>query len=74
MTSDLLTVKENNGIAFALREMRKARVRRAPVVNDAGALVGVLSIDDAIDHIAAQLGDIASLIRHEQQAELRARP
>jgi CBS domain-containing protein len=74
MSSKLLTVKEDNGIEFALREMRRCGVRRAPVVGGSGELKGVLSIDDVLDHLAAQLGCIAEVIRLEQQTEARARP
>ena len=74
MTSPVLTVKESNGIAFTLREMRRMGVRRAPVVDDAGGLVAVVSVDDAIDHIAAQLADIADAVRFGQHTETKARP
>lgn len=74
MTRGLLTVKEDNGISFTLREMRRVGVRRAPVVDNAGGLVGVVSIDDAIEHISAQLGDIADAMRFGQRTESKARP
>jgi CBS domain-containing protein len=74
MSADLLTVREDSGIELALREMRRVGVRRAPVVGAAGELVGVLSIDDVVDHIATQLGHIADIIRLEQQLESSARP
>lgn len=73
MTVALLTVNKDNGIEHALREMRRAGVRRAPVVDEAGLLVGVLSIDDVIDHVAVQLGHIADIIRMGQQTEIDVR-
>ncbi|HEX6998096.1 MAG TPA: CBS domain-containing protein [Gammaproteobacteria bacterium] len=74
MSSELLTVREDNGIEFALREMRRAGVRRAPVVSAEDELVGVLSIDDALDHVATQLGHVADIIRLGQQVESTTRP
>ena len=74
MSADLLTVNEANGVEHAVREMRRVGVRRAPVVDSDGRLVGVLSIDDVIDHLAALLGHIADVIRHGQETEVRARP
>lgn len=74
MSNELLTVNENSEVAFALREMRRVGVRRAPVVDDGGGLVAVVSIDDAIDHVADQLNDIADVIRLGHQAEVKARP
>ena len=73
MSAQLLTVHEDNGVEFALREMRRVGVRRVPVVGENRELVGVLSIDDVIDHIAVQLGHIADVIRLEQAAETTTR-
>jgi len=69
MSTQLLTVNQDNGIEYALREMRRAGVRRSPVVDSSGELVGVLSIDDVVDHLAVQLGHIADIIRLGQQTE-----
>lgn len=69
MSVALLTVNKDNGIEHALREMRRVGVRRAPVVDEDGLLVGVLSIDDVVDHLAVQLGHIADIIRMGQQSE-----
>jgi CBS domain-containing protein len=74
MTRDLLTVREDSSVEFALREMRRRGVRRAPVVRANGDLVGVIAVDDVIQHLAVQLSRLADVIRLEQDAELRARP
>jgi CBS domain-containing protein len=74
MTRRVLTVREDASLEFALREMRRHGVRRAPVVRANGDLVGVIAIDDVIQHLAVQLGRLADLIRIEQDAEARTRP
>ncbi len=74
MTRNPLTVREDSSIEFALREMRRHGVRRAPVVRANGDLVGVIAVDDIIEHIAKQLSSLAELIRLEQVAEQRTRP
>jgi CBS domain-containing protein len=74
MTRNLLTIREDASLEFALREMRRCGVRRAPVVRANGDLVGVIAIDDVIQHLAVQMSRLADLIRLEQEAELRARP
>jgi CBS domain-containing protein len=74
MTRDVLTVREDSSLEFALREMRRYGVRRAPVIRANGDLVGVIAIDDLIQHLAVQLSRLADLIRVEQDAELRTRP
>ena len=74
MTRDLLTVREDASLEFALREMRRYGVRRAPVVRANGDLVGIIAIDDVIQHLDEQLGRLADLIRVEQDTEQRTRP
>jgi predicted transcriptional regulator len=74
MTRNLLTVREDSSIDFALREMRRYGVRRAPVVRANGDLVGVIAVDDIIEHLAKELVQLTELIRVEQNAEQRSRP
>jgi CBS domain-containing protein len=74
MTREVLTVREDDSVEFALREMRRRGVRRAPVVGKRGELVGIVSLDDVVQHLAMQLGRLADAIRVEQDAETRARP
>ena len=74
MTRNPLTVREDDAIAFALREMRRRGVRRAPVVGKRGELVGIVSLDDVIQHLAVQLGRLADAIRIEQDTEARIKP
>jgi CBS domain-containing protein len=74
MTRNLLTVRDDASLEFALREMRRHGVRRAPVVRANGDLVGIIAIDDIVQHLAVQLSELADLIRVEQHAEQRTRP
>jgi Mg/Co/Ni transporter MgtE len=73
MTPDLLTVGEAEEV-MAVRQRRRGRgARRAPVVDHTGALAGILTVDDLIDLIAEQLGDLVKLIGNEQQWEKKRR-
>jgi CBS domain-containing protein len=74
MTCDPVTLTADTPLEQALDTLRIAGLRRAPVVDDGGRLVGVLSIDDVIDHLALQLGAVAGSLRHEQAIERIARP
>jgi CBS domain-containing protein len=56
-----------------LQAMRLAGVRRVPVVDVKGALIGIIAIDDAIDVITGLMCDIAGSIKSEQRQEWRAR-
>jgi CBS domain-containing protein len=73
MSSELLTVSEEEEVMDVLQRMRGRGVRRAPVVNPSGALAGILAVDDMIDLIAEQLSDLVKLIGNEQQRELQRR-
>lgn len=74
MSDELLTVREDDEIEAALQEMRRFVVRRAPVVDADGQLVGVLSISDVVDHLAKQFGYVSGIIRFGQTAEAERRP
>ena len=72
MSYELLSVKEQNGLQETIEEMRSHGVRRLPVVDDAGSLVGIVTVDDLVELIAEQLTDLVSLVGNELAGE-RAR-
>jgi CBS domain-containing protein len=74
MTAAPVTLTADTSLEDALDSLRVAGIRRAPVVDDGGRIVGVLSIDDVLDHIARQLGAVAGSLRHEQAIERLVRP
>lgn len=74
MTRDPVTARETDSMEAALSSMRRIGVRRVPVVDALGRLTGVLSLDDVIDAMAAQLGGVAASIRNEQRFEGIFRP
>ncbi|HEY7671651.1 MAG TPA: CBS domain-containing protein [Gammaproteobacteria bacterium] len=74
MSRDIVTVHEDNGLEFALSEMRRRGLRRVPVVDAKNALIGILSVDDVIDHLARLLGHVADAYRIERHTEQKMRP
>ena len=74
MTRDPVTVPQDAAIDTALREMRRLGVRRLPVLGSIGDLVGVVSLDDLVEVVAGEIGDIAGSIRTEQRIEGALRP
>ncbi len=74
MTPDLATVQENTGVFEAIRYMRDKGVRRMPVVDTDGDLIGILALDDLLDLLAEELGALARLIARERKRETRLRP
>lgn len=73
MGDKLVTVREQDGVADALRLMREHGVRRIPVLNHSGALAGILTIDDVLEVISGQLGEFVRAIDRERVRETRAR-
>jgi len=74
MTRQPVVIAEGDSIGSALTEMRRIGVRRLPVVDFRGHLAGVLSLDDVLDALAAELQDVAGSIRNEQRIEGALRP
>lgn len=69
MTRKPVVITEDDSIEDSVREMRRIGVRRMPVIGRSGNLVGVVSIDDILETLADELGNIAGTIRNEQRAE-----
>lgn len=73
MSDELLTAVEDTSLPDALKLMQERGVRRLPVVDHAGALVGIVTADDVIRFLADELGQVVKLMSHEEQAERRYR-
>lgn len=73
MSPEVQTVFEEMPVEDALALMRSRAVRRLPVVTREGALIGVVSLDDILCLLAAELGELGGLIQKETPRSL-ARP
>ena len=69
MTQEPVTVSASESIEKALREMRRMGVRRLPVLDPRGGLLGILSLDDVLDVFAGELQNVVGSIRNEQVIE-----
>ncbi|MBX9895621.1 MAG: CBS domain-containing protein [Nitrosomonas sp.] len=74
MAAELFTVKESTATHDAIDFMRRKTIRRLPIVDDAGELVGILTLDDVLEIVSEELLDLAKLVRYEQKKETRHRP
>jgi CBS domain-containing protein len=62
MTKDPLTLLEGSGVAEGIERLSTRGVRRAPVVNEAGDLVGIVTFDDLLPVVAEELTALARLV------------
>jgi CBS domain-containing protein len=69
MSYELLTLPEDMDLLEAVGEMRSHAVRRAPVVNAQGLLVGIISLDDVLGVLAELLKELSCLVNKEQRRE-----
>jgi len=68
MSGDPLVLNEDLPVEEAIRRLRNRHVRRAPVISSSGELVGLISFDDLLAQVSANLRALAHL------AEVRSRP
>lgn len=61
MSGDLLTVFEQTDPSTAIESMQCRMVRRAPVVNAAGELIGIVSLDDLLLAVTSDADAFAEL-------------
>jgi len=73
MGLELATLRESEGLFEALRYMRDKGVRRMPVVDRDGGLVGILTLDDLLSLLAEEMTELAKLVSHERQREATVR-
>lgn len=73
MMPGLVTVKENAGVSETIEYMRAKGVRRVPVVDNSGGLVGILTLDDLLELLAEELLALARLVKQEQKKETMSR-
>jgi len=74
MTADPVTARETDSVLDVLASMRRKGVRRVPVTDSKGVLLGVIAFDDVLGVVSEQLHALVQAIETEQQREGRARP
>ncbi len=74
MTPFPLSVAETSSVHEAIERMKAKGVRRAPVVNDSGDLVGLVSLDDLLPVVAEELVALASLTGEQAKREGKRLP
>jgi CBS domain-containing protein len=67
MTRTPKVIREDSPIEAALGLMRAGSFRRLPVVNQAGELVGILSLDDVLALLAEEFAHIGSVVEQRKR-------
>jgi len=73
MATNLTVVKESAGVFEAIQLMTAKGIRRLPVVDDGGGLVGIVTLDDLLLLLAKEFSALTKLVTREQKNEASKR-
>ena len=73
LTRELVTVHEDQGILESIHKMRINGIRRMPVIDKEGGLVGIIAVDDLIQLLSGEMNELAKLISREQAREVKSK-
>ena len=74
MTAPVKTVPESASLKRALALMCDGKLRRLPVVDAVGRLVGILALDDVLAHLAHEFHDIGRILDQQTPRAVVAPP
>lgn len=72
MSREIFTVDEDEPMREAIERMRFKGVRRFPVVNKRGAMIGIIAMEDLLRNLAEDLTAIAAVMPRARIKEARA--
>jgi predicted transcriptional regulator len=61
MSRKLILARDNEDLEVSLERMRNAGIRRVPLVNTDGVLVGIVTLDDVVEKLASTLSDVSRI-------------
>lgn len=71
MTPKPVVCREDDSLFDVITLMRKRGIRRMPVVDGHGALVGLVAVDDIVGALAEHLGELARALLGDELLETR---
>lgn len=74
MSADVVTAREDDSIIDLLGRMRRKGVRRVPIVDAKGALIGLVALGDLLEIVAQEVDLLVNAMRSGRQHESVARP
>jgi CBS domain-containing protein len=73
MSDSLATTAADDDVSWSLKIMRDHGVRRLPVVDGRGAMVGIVALDDLLKFYSSTLNDVAQALGTERVVEVALR-
>jgi len=73
MAPDLATGRERDSVARTIDVMREKGVRRLPIVDARGGLIGIVSLDDLFAFLAMEMAALARVSGRERHVEVQVR-
>jgi len=73
MSDKVVMATEEDEVPDVLEMMRKRGIRRLPVVDGKGSLVGILAVDDLLQICADNLGAMAAIVGGQRRQETKVR-
>jgi CBS domain-containing protein len=73
MSHDLITAPEEQGIFETIEQMQHSGVRRLPITDHSGHLMGIVTVDDLLELLSIQLSSLSKVTTHERKQERAAR-
>ncbi len=73
MDQELVTARESEGVLETMQIMRHKGVRRLPIVDKEGLLVGIVSVDDLLEVLAEEISELTKIVAREQARESSSR-
>jgi CBS domain-containing protein len=73
LQTPIVIAQEHEDASEALERMRTHAVRRLPIVGSEGKLVGIITLDDLLQLVAADINALVEIVSREQGRENRLR-
>jgi CBS domain-containing protein len=73
MMREIAVGHELDGVADTIELMRLKAVRRLPIVDALGTLVGIVTADDLVQLLSEEMSSLAAMINREQRREVTVR-
>lgn len=73
MSPELLAASEDADVHETIERMRFKGVRRMPVINGSGNLMGIVSVDDLMEFLAEEMTELSRISLRQQSIEKQVR-